>query len=121
MGFADMTNTEFSPLKPLLVLLKEYAPNWPDSEIQSSLEQWKRELDTFDCREFFAQVFRDVNNSKDQSRLDEMVEKAREHMMDENNYNGALVRYVIGQVIEREAGLEQKKRYWKAVLSGKVA
>ncbi len=120
MGFADMTNTEFSPLKPLLVLLKEYAPNWPDNEMQTFLEEWKHELDTFQCREFFGQVFRDMDHSMDESRVDEMIEKARNHMVSEANYNGVLVRYVIGQVIERDAGLEQKKRYWKAVLTGKV-
>jgi len=115
-----MRNTEFSPLKPLLVLMKEYSPNWPDDEIQRALEQWKEELDTFQCREVFAQVYREVHPSMDRSKVDEMVEKVRQHMLDGTNYNGSLVPYVIGQVIEREAGLKQKRRYWKAVLLGEV-
>lgn len=38
-------------------------------------------------------------------------------MLQSENYNGYLVRYVIGEVIERDLGSDQKRRYWLAVLT----
>jgi signal recognition particle GTPase len=67
-------------------------------------------------------VFQEILNRRnlDPEKVSEKIEHIRRTIFEAENYNGSLVRYVIGEVIDRKLGPEQKKDYWQAVLSGHV-
>ena len=44
---ADMAQTEFTPRKPLGVLLKEFQPDFTDEQIERMLDKWQSEFETF--------------------------------------------------------------------------
>lgn len=45
MEYAKLTNNQFTPIRPLAVLLKEHWPTFSDDEIQTLLNQWKSAFD----------------------------------------------------------------------------
>lgn len=114
--FADATGEAFSPINPMRAVLKAGWPNASDEETDGVLSEFKRRFDEFD-RPFFAELVHEVLPNDDiESRLDLL----RQEMFG-NNYNAMLVRYIIGEIIALQAGIDQKKKFWKAVLTNRIA
>jgi hypothetical protein len=107
----------FDPLKPFAAVIKKSAPGMADSEVEKHLSQWKQEFDNFEFRQLFWELYAETVGNSD---ADEMVNEIRESMARNENYNESLLRYIIGKVIQKNAGPEQNRRYWRAVLRGKV-
>jgi hypothetical protein len=118
LEIAEQTGAEFSPLTPLFMLLKDYLKDVERTQLEEMLRKWKAEFDDFQCRRVFQEIL--SRRNLDPEKVNEKVEHIRQTIFEAKNYNGSLVRYVIGQVIERKLGPEQKKKYWEAVLSGDV-
>jgi hypothetical protein len=117
--FADTAQTKFTPRKPLGVLLKEFQPDFTEEAIERILDNWQSEFENFDDALLFQQIFQEAGiRSED---LPGKLNNLRTSMIDSQNYNSCFVRHAIGQIIHAKAGNEQKKKYWQALLSGKVS
>lgn len=116
---ADTAQTEFTPRKPLCVLLKEFQPDFTEEAIEQILDNWQSEFENFDDARLFQQIYQEAGiRSED---LPAKLNTLRTSMIDPQNYNSCFVRHAIGQIIHAKAGNEQKKKYWQALLSGKVS
>ena len=116
---AELAQAEFHPRKPLGVLLKEFQPAYTEHDIERILARWQIEFETFADADLFQEIFQEAG-----TRSEDMSDKLmnfRAAMFDPKNYNSCFVRHAIGQIISAKAGIEQKKRYWKALLSQKVS
>lgn len=115
---ADQAGEQFTPKKPLAVLLKEIQPAFTDDEISYLLENWQRDFETFQNAALFVQIMRE--NGVSERELAAKIQALAATMRQGNNYNGFFVRHAIGEIIESKVGVSQKKSYWRAVLSGRL-
>jgi hypothetical protein len=114
---ADMAGEQFTPKKPLAVLLKEIQPAFTDDEISYLLEKWKNDFETFQNAPLFEEIMRE--NGVSEQELSMKVQ-ALATILQDNNYNALFVRHAVGEIIESKVGSSQKKAYWRAVLSGRL-
>lgn len=128
LAIADMTEGRMAcdPLKPLFAVIKKSSTDMTDSQAETCLKQWKTEFDA-EVKELFGnsngflhEVYKELHPSADEFEVTTELVRARAEMRKKENYDTYLLRYVIGQVVEKNAGSGQKKKYWKAVLTGKV-
>lgn len=125
---ADMTEGRmaFDRLKPLLAIIRRSSSNMADNELETCLQRWKSEFDTkvvdlFESSDrCFHELYAELHPTADEFEVTTEVISTRAQMLKKENYDSYLLRYVIGQIIGNKVGLDQKKRYWKAVLTGKV-
>lgn len=128
LAVVDMTEGRmaYDSLKPLFAVIKKSSPGMTDSEIEACLKRWKSEFDT-EVKElfrksdsFFYEIYKELHPSADEFEVTTELIHTRAQMREKENYDAYLLRYVIGQVVEKNVGFDQKKQYWKAVLTGKV-
>jgi hypothetical protein len=115
---ADMAGEQFSPKKPLAVLLKEIQPAFTDDEISYLLEKWQHDFESFQNASLFGEIMRE--NGVSERELPVKVQALATAMAQGNNYNALFVRHAVGEIIESKVGSSQKKAYWRAVLSGRL-
>ena len=112
------TGSEFSPLDPLAVLLKEVSALTED-EISDFLESCKVQFDSFAIGDLLTQILQEANLSPEE--ISSRLEERRTTFLDERFYNVYLVRFVIGELIgHNHEGPEERKRYWAAIYTGDV-
>jgi hypothetical protein len=114
VGMADKAGTDFTPKRPLAVLLKEYNPAWTAEEIELLLSKWTVDFES--NHDFFDELFdKEVNRPSERSR------KSWESIRTGEGRNSFFVRYVIGKLIESTLGSNERKAYWRAILKGDVS
>jgi len=118
LAMADARGSEFSPLDPLAVLLQEFQPTLTEDEISDFLESCKVQFDSFAIGDLLTQIYQEANLPPEE--ILGRLEERRTTFLNEKFYNGYLVRFVIGELIgyNQEAGPEERKRYWAAMLAG---
>lgn len=116
---AELAQAEFHPRKPLGVLLKEFQPVYSEQDIERILARWQIEFETFADADLFREIFQEAGTRSED--VSDKLMNFRAAMLDPRSYNACFVRHAIGQIISAKAGIDQKKRYWKALLSQKVS
>jgi hypothetical protein len=121
MRHAELTNTEFTPVGPLAALLKKHSPDLSEEQIQVRLGKWKRAFDNARHHDLVTELLNELGASKGSLRGAELGRLAVERMLQADNYNGYLVRYVIGEILDRDFGPATKRRYyWLAILTREI-
>ena len=115
---ARSAGVTFTPKNPFGILLKESHPELTDEEISYTLDKWEMEFKAGGDKELFADILSE--NSVSSQELTLRLEEMREGMLEPENYNGYFVRYAIGEIIDVKLGRDAKKKYWRAIISGKV-
>ena len=110
----------FDQLKPIAASMKRDSPKMNDGEVETWLARWKSEADAFETREFFRDLYAEINPSMNELEVRQAIDDMQNQVLSEEHYNSYLLRYIIGQIIEKDAGIDEKKRYWRAILTGKV-
>lgn len=116
---AEAAGQTLNPRGPVAALLKQIQPGITEDEITYLLDDWERELQNGVDPDLLTEIMQE--NKVPPQDIPARLERLQKLMAEPKNYNAFFVRCAIGDAIEAEAGREQKKAYWKAVLGGKIA
>lgn len=114
-GLAQRQKKEFSVEETLKELVKQIIPDWSENEIIQFLTGIKRKIETFSERQIFEDIFKE--RISDPDKVKELVDKFGDRLRNQEN-KGMFVRYSIAELLERDYGKEEKKKYFKALLTG---
>jgi hypothetical protein len=117
LGVADRTGVEFTPKKPLAVLIKEIEPTRTDEEVELVLNKWEVDFDS--DHHVFEELLREGKGSD--ADISIKLKRLRNSMQNGDNRNVFFVRYVIGKFIEAKFGKDELKAYWRAIFRREVS
>jgi hypothetical protein len=109
--YAKRTNTEYTPIGPLTKLLQEQYPGRSEKTMENLVLEWKKQFDGSKFLEFMTGISLEMGIHKGAIQGKEAAKIVLSIMLKPEHYNAFFVKYVIGQIIEEELGLEQKRLY----------
>lgn len=98
-------------------LLKEIIQDWSSIQAQQFLDIIKNKIEKFSEKSLFVDIFRKIIVSDD--KVQELVDKFGDKLKSQND-KGLFIRYVIAELIEKDYGIEEKKKYFEALLTGRA-
>jgi len=104
----------------LRVLTKNVYPNWEDDDINSLIESAEEKMTNFRDRAELEELFKKSKPPLDQNKLQELMDRIETAL---RNPEKKMLRigYVIGEIVGRDYGEQERLKYIHAVITGKAS
>jgi len=119
MGATKTTDKEFDMKDVLRSLVKSAYPYWEDNEVNLLINAAEQKMANFTDREVLETIFRKNNPPIDLNKLKEVMEKINAALRNPEE-KGLYVRYVIGEIVGRDYGEQERLKYIHAVIAGQA-
>lgn len=104
----------------LRVLIKNVYPNWEDDEINSLIESAEEKMADFSERGELEELFKKSKPSLDQNKIRELM-GIIETALRNPEKKRLRIGYVIGEIVGRDYGEQERLKYIHAVITGKAS
>ncbi len=133
MGAAESTGKEFNFEKALHAFVKNIYPyredlaeltkNLEDLELtdrfKSPIKSADEKMANFSDRKALEELFKKSNSTIDQNKLQELMDKIETALRNPEE-KGLRLKYVIGEIVSRDYGEQERLKYIHAVITGKA-
>ncbi|MFZ3122914.1 MAG: hypothetical protein WA104_06120 [Thermodesulfovibrionales bacterium] len=119
MGTAERTGKEFSIKDVLHTLVKSAYPYMEDYQADSLIKSAQEKMYNFSDKEALKKLFHKSKHSIDDNKLQELMDKI-ETALKNPQEKGLLVRYIIGEIIGKDYGEQERLKYIHAVITGQA-